>query len=93
MPEGTRNDFLLFLKTELDPNAVLNKIYAILGNTNIAEAKASVDSDKTHILKMVDDGIAGGCAALDNKVNELIRQWNKDSLHTFLEEVKEELGK
>ena len=72
-------------------NAVKNKIFKVLGNTSIEDAKASVQSDKENILKLVREG-DGGCAALDIKVNELIRNWNKESLYGFLEDAKVDIS-
>ena len=69
MPQSTKDNLKEFLMISNDGNAVANKIFEVLGNTSIEDAKASVQSDKENILKLVREG-DGGCAALDIKVNE-----------------------
>jgi hypothetical protein len=91
MPQSTKDNLKEFLITSKDPNAVKNKINQVLGNTSIEDAEASVQSDKENILKLVREG-DGGCTALDIKVNELIRNWNKESLYGFLEDAKVDIS-
>lgn len=78
MPRSTENEFRQFLYSTDSPMHFMIKIYEVLGNTKIEDAQASIEKDKENILKLVEQG--GGCEALNNAVNDLLRNWIRNVL-------------
>ena len=90
MPRATRDNFKSYLLSEKNPNHVQSKIFRVLGNTSIQDAKASVPADKENIMKVIVEGLTGGVAELDKKVNELLRKWILHFLKSIFHEIKKE---
>ena len=61
-----------------DVHAGIDQLYTMLANTKIENANASVEDDKTNILKVVNDGHS--YKALNLRVNELLRAWVRDTI-------------
>eukprot|EP00555_Chaetoceros_dichaeta_P001037 CAMPEP_0198277180 /NCGR_PEP_ID=MMETSP1447-20131203/65711_1 /TAXON_ID=420782 /ORGANISM="Chaetoceros dichaeta, Strain CCMP1751" /LENGTH=373 /DNA_ID=CAMNT_0043972181 /DNA_START=17 /DNA_END=1134 /DNA_ORIENTATION=- len=61
-------------------------IVKVLCSTNIENAKASRDIDKTNIMELVSTGM--GTAALNNSVNKLLRTWIQGMILATVEEYE-----
>jgi tetratricopeptide (TPR) repeat protein len=59
-----------------------NKIYDVLGGTNIENAEASFKEDKINILRLVQEGC--GAKELNTRVNGIIREWLNNALEEFI---------
>ncbi|CAB9517241.1 repeat-containing protein [Seminavis robusta] len=60
----------------------LDAFFRVLARTSVEDAQASVENDRTAILKVVMEGM--GCAALNQRVNELLRLWLDGVVHDII---------
>jgi hypothetical protein len=58
----------------------LERLYEVLGKTDIEEADSSVPQDKTRILDLVKKEL--GCKRLNRRVNQFLRQWVHSEIRT-----------
>jgi tetratricopeptide (TPR) repeat protein len=81
MPHKEREELK---RTVLTSPEAFEGIFNALASTKIGEAKASVESDRTNILGIVEAG--SGTASLNIVVNDRLRKWIFASLKDFVKE-------
>lgn len=62
----------------------IKPLFEALSNTNVQEAQASIESDKVSILKTIEQN--EGCVTINQKVNNLLRDWVFSVVSSFGEE-------
>ena len=72
MPSAEKARFIMGLTSE-DGNNQLDALFSTLAKTDVTKAKASVESDLTDILKIVNKGV--GYAEFNKAVSGLLREW------------------
>ena len=85
MPKREEEDFKNSIYNSRSGVKINNEIYSSLADTNIEDAEASVDNDRTNIMKIVNEGC--GTVELDKRVNTLLRNWINTNLIEFTDEL------
>lgn len=85
MPAGEKKRFIEGLMSEDGENQI-NRLFSTLAKTDIKKAKASVPSDQTHILEIIENG--AGYADFNKVVSGIFRKWAIGIIITEIEKER-----
>jgi len=83
MPSSERKRFIDGLRSE-DGQSQIDTLFSTLGQTDVKKAEASVESDRTSILRIIEDGV--GYDGFNNTVSGLLKTW---AISMVIAEVEE----
>jgi len=83
MPSSERKRFIDGLRSE-DGQSQIDTLFSTLGKTDVKKAEASVESDRTSILRIIEDGV--GYGGFNNTVSGLLKDW---AISLIIAEVEE----